>query len=202
MKPDAALLPPKREPGEDAESYIERLEWHRAQIPADVLEAPIRGHVAGSGGLVHHSRADYRGRSGSGPEGMRENPNVFRAPTTVYFKPLPPIRKRTPAERVEEVQTGLTALALMSYQGGVMRLPCSIAQKLVRLGLYPDEVAVARASVEDVVQAFNAYAVDLLERVQVPSLLEVSSKPAPGAEPPATTQEGTAPAIAVPAQKG
>jgi len=171
--PIPEFLPPKQLPGETAQEYVDRAEWHRARVPADVLHAPIQGHVAGSDGIKHWSKADYIGAAGSGEGGHEENEHVFAdqvVPITV-FKPLPKIRKRTPAERVEEVRKGLQTLAIQSYVDGVMRLPRSVCQRLVDLGVYARIEDALADTVETILQKFDIYARALLEQAPTRDLI-------------------------------
>lgn len=154
-------LPPPQEEGESAEAYVERLEWYRSRVPADVLYTPIRGFVAGSDGIKPWTKADYVGRSGSG-ELMRENPRVFTEQTVAPFDPLPPIRRRTPGERMDEIRNGLTALAIQSYADGAMRLPRSVCEKLVCLGVYKRLEDAQSDTVEQTCRKFDVYAEALL----------------------------------------
>lgn len=191
-------LPPKRELDETTPEYLERLEWHRQRVPDDILNAPIQGYTASPNGFRHWTESEYIGAAGSGIEGHRENASVFTE-TTVSMPSWQPVvwRKRTPAERVEDILGRLTTLAVQSYTDNVMRLPRSICEKLVRLGVYPSVEDAMGASVEDVTRAFDVYARALLEAApsndlaaQITTSAPISGVDRPSSVTTATAQEG------------
>ena len=168
MSEDFNLTPPPQEPGEDAMSYIDRLEWERLRIPKELLHAPIRGAIGSPQGPRNWRTAPYLGKAGTGKEdeGGQQALNPRYAPQRIEianYRVLPPIRRRQDSERLHQLSGMIVDMARASYETlGYIELPISVMNKMRDIyrswGIHMTEDDVRRQTVDGLKAGIEALA--------------------------------------------
>lgn len=152
------MKPSPRREGEDAASYVERLDWEKSRIPKDVLNKPIHGAIATPDGFKSWTESWRVGT----PTGGRLNRRHVQTFSTDIFGDLPDVKKTSPTEKVQRLVQMLLDDAISKYkQTGKVEFSRSVLRRLSDLtGL--TEAQLEMRTLEDLRGVYAQYAARLL----------------------------------------